>query len=166
MGCALPLPYEQSERLAQLQPVESEKASAYFSHPDFIDLRDQSQSFERMAAVRSGGWTLTGDGDAERLPGARVSSEFFPMLGVKPALGRVFRPEEDRPGADRVVMLHHNLWQRRFGGDPGIVGRTLTLNGYGYTVIGVLPPDFQFFPIEISIAEIYGTLASERAVGV
>jgi putative ABC transport system permease protein len=156
-----PLPYERSERLVQLQPTESDKAGAYSSHPDFTDLRDQSQSFERMAAVRSGGWTLTGDGDAERLPGARVSAEFFPMLGVKPALGRVFRPEEDRPGTDRVVMLHHNVWQRRFGGDPGIVGRTLTLNGYSYMVIGVLPQEFHFFPIEISIAEIYGTLAYE-----
>src|SRR5919106_352567 len=67
-----PIPYEQSERLAQIQSIESEKPEAYFSHPDFIDLRDQSQSFEQMAAVRSGGWTLTGDGDAERLPGARV----------------------------------------------------------------------------------------------
>jgi putative ABC transport system permease protein len=156
-----PLPYERSERLAQLQSTESEKAGAYFSYPDFTDLRDQNQSFERMATVRSGGWTLTGDGDAERVPGARVSAEFFPMLGVKPALGRVFRPEEDRPGADRVVMLHHKVWERRFGGDPGIVGRTLTLNGYRYMVIGVLPPDFHFFPIEISIAEIYGTLAYE-----
>ncbi len=159
-----PLPYEQSERLAQLQSTESEKSSAYFSHPDFIDLKDQSRSFEQMAAVRSGGWTLTGDGDAERLPGARVSAEFFPMLGVKPTLGRVFRPEEDRPGAERVVMLHNNVWQRRFGGDPGVVGRTLMLNGYGYTVIGVLPPDFQFFPVEISIAEIYGTLAYETTL--
>jgi putative ABC transport system permease protein len=141
-----PLPYEHSERLAELQSTESDKAGAYSSHPDFTDLRNQSQSFERMAAVRSGGWTLTGDGDAERLPGARVSAEFFPMLGVKPALGRVFRPEEDRPGAERVVMLHHKVWQRRFGGDPGIVGRTLTLNGYHYTVIGVLPPEFHFFP--------------------
>jgi putative ABC transport system permease protein len=155
------LPYEQSARLAQLQSTESEKAGAYSSYPDFIDLRNQSQSFERMAAVRSGGWTLTGDGDAERLPGARVTAEFFPMLGIKPALGRVFLPEEDRPGAERVVMLHHNVWQRRFGGDPDIIGRKLTLNGYGYTVIGVLPQDFHFFPIEISIAEIYGTLAYE-----
>jgi putative ABC transport system permease protein len=158
------LPYEQSERLAQIQSTESEKVGPYFSHPDFTDMRDQSQSFERIAAARSGGWTLTGDGDAERLPGARVSAEFFPMLGVKPALGRVFRPEEDRPGAERVVMLHHNVWQRRFGGDPGIVGRTLTLNGYSHTVIGVLPPDFHFFPIEISIAEIYGTLAYETTL--
>jgi putative ABC transport system permease protein len=159
-----PLAYQQSERLVQFQSTESEKTGAYSSHPDFVDLRDQSRSFERVAAVRSGGWTLTGDGDAERLPGARVSAEFFPMLGVKPALGRVFRPEEDRPGAERVVMLHHNAWQRRFGGDPGIVGRTLTLNGYGYMVIGVLPQDFHFFPIEISIAEIYGTLAYESSL--
>ena len=86
------------------------------------------------------------------------------MIGVKPALGRVFRLEEDRPGAERVVMLHHKVWQRRFGGDPGIVGRTLTLNGYRYTVIGVLPQEFHFFPIEISIAEIYGTLAYETAL--
>jgi putative ABC transport system permease protein len=90
-----------------------------------------------------------------------VSAEFFPMLGVKPIVGRVFLPEEDAVGAPRVVILHYNLWQRRFGGDPKIVGRQLTLNGYAHTVIGVLPPEFHFFPVEISIAEMYGTLAYE-----
>jgi putative ABC transport system permease protein len=156
-----PLPYEDAERLTLFRATEADKESSYFSYPDITDLRERQQSFEQIAAIRSGGWTLTGVGDAERLPGARVSAEFFSMLGVKPVLGRVFSPEEDRPGAERVVMLHHNLWQRRFGGDPNIVGQRLMLNGYQHTVIGVLPPEFHFFPVEITIAEIYGTLAFE-----
>lgn len=156
-----PLPYDGAERLTLLRAMEAGKESNPFSFPDITDLRVQQQSFEQLAAIRSGGWTLTGAGDAERFPGARVSAEFFPLLGIKPVLGRVFSPEEDRPGAERVVMLHYDLWQRRFGGDPKTVGQRLTLNGYPHTVIGVLPPEFHFFPVEISIATIYGTLAFE-----
>jgi putative ABC transport system permease protein len=156
-----PLPYEDAERLVLFKASEANKESNSFSYPDIKDLRERQQSFTQLAAIRSGGWTLTEAGDAERLPGARVSAEFFPMLGIKPVAGRVFSPEEDRPGAARVVMLHYSLWQRRFGGDPDIVGRQLTLNGAAHTVIGVLPPEFHFFPVEISIAEMYGTLAHE-----
>jgi putative ABC transport system permease protein len=156
-----PLPYADSERLTLLRATEADKESNQFSFPDIQDLRERQQSFEELAAIRSGGWTLAGTGDAERIPGARVSAEFFPMLGVEPVVGRVFLPEEDRPGAERVVMLHHNLWQRRFAGDPNIVGQRLMLNGYSHTVVGVLPPEFHFFPVEISIAEMYGTLAHE-----
>jgi len=156
-----PLPYQDAERLTLFRATEAEKESNPFSYPDIVDLRERQQSFTELAAIRSGGWTLTGTGDAARIPGARVSAEFFPMLGVKPVVGRVFLPEEDRPGAPRVVMLHYNQWQKRFGGDPEIVGRQLTLNGYSHTVIGVLPPEFHFFPVEISIAEMYGTLAFE-----
>jgi putative ABC transport system permease protein len=156
-----PLPYDDAEQLAQFKAIEGDKESTPFSFPDITDLRAQQQSFAALAAIRSGGWTITEAGDAERLPGARVSAEFFPMLGVKPIVGRVFLPEEDRPGAPRVVMLHYNLWQRRFGGDPKIVGQQLMLNGYSHTVIGVLPPEFHFFPVEITIAEMYGTLAYE-----
>jgi putative ABC transport system permease protein len=156
-----PLPYEDADRLTLFRATEADREGSYFSYPDIKDLHERQQSFAQLAAIRSGGWTLTGAGDAERLPGARVSAEFFSMLGVKPVVGRVFSPEEDRPGAERVVMLHYNLWQRRFSGDPNIVGRRLTLNGYPHTVIGVLPPEFHFFPVEITIAEIYGTLAFE-----
>ena len=156
-----PLPYADADRLVLFRAMEADKESNPFSYPDITDLRERQRSFTELAAIRSGGWTLTGAGDAERLPGARVSAEFFPMLGVKPIVGRVFLPEEDAVGAPRVVILHYNLWQRRFGGDPKIVGRQLTLNGYAHTVIGVLPPEFHFFPVEISIAEMYGTLAYE-----
>lgn len=156
-----PLPYQDAERLTLFRATEAEKESNPFSFPDIRDLHEQQQSFEQLAAIRSGGWTLTGAGDASRIPGARVSAEFFPMLGVKPILGRVFLPEEDQPGAARVVMLHYTLWQRRFGSDPNIVGQKLMLNDHSHTVIGVLPPEFHFFPVQITIAEMYGTLAHE-----
>ena len=127
------LPYEGSERLPLFRVTEDDKESSCFSHPDIEDLRERRHSFERLAAIRSCGWTLTGKGDAERLPGARILADFLTMLGVKPALGRVFSPDEARAGAERVGMPRYNLWWRRFGADPNIVGRRLARNGYPHT---------------------------------
>jgi putative ABC transport system permease protein len=111
---------------------------------NFVDWRDQNQVFEGMAAIVDESFNFTGAGDPERLEGRRVSSNLFPLLGVEPQLGRVFTAAEDQPGSQRVVLLSYPLWQRRFGGDPSIVGKTLTLNGEGYTVVGVMPARFQF----------------------
>ena len=97
-----------------------------------------------MAAIADESFNLTGAGDPERLEGRRVSANLFPLLGVEPQLGRVFTAAEDQPGAQRVVLLSYALWQRRFGGDPGIVGKPLTLNGESYIVVGVMPARFQF----------------------
>lgn len=90
-----PLPYQGAERLTLFRALEAEQESNPFSFPDIRDLREQQQSFEQLAAIRSGGWTLAGTVEAARIPSARVSAEFFPVLGVKPVLGRVFLPEED-----------------------------------------------------------------------
>src|SRR5262249_33437332 len=87
---------------------------------------------------------LTGSGDPERLAGARVSPALFPMLGVRPQLGRTFLEEEDQPGRDRVVIVSNELWRRRFASDPQIVGKSITLDSLSYEVIGVLPADFRF----------------------
>ena len=141
-----PLPYKDPERLVMVwedatrhgYPRDTPAAA------NFVDWRDQNQVFESMAAVADTSFNLTGSGDPERLEGRRVSANLFPLLGVEPQIGRVFNAGEDQPGAQRVVLLSYALWQRRFGGDPGIVGQALTLNGESYVVVGVMPARFQF----------------------
>jgi predicted permease len=141
-----PLPYKDPDRLVMVW----EDASRHGYPRDtpaaanFVDWRDQSQNFEGMAAIADESFNLTGSGDPERLEGRRVSANMFPLLGVEPQLGRVFTAAEDQPGAQRVVILSYPLWQRRFGGDPAIVGQSLTLNGESHVVIGVMPARFQF----------------------
>jgi putative ABC transport system permease protein len=141
------LPYREPDRLVHLWEMTPQKEfpRREASYPDFLDWR-QSQSFEAMAAYTGGGFTLTGRGAPERIQGARGSAHFFKALGVEPIIGRAFQHGEDSPGAANVVLLSYGLWQRRFSGDGAIVGQTLTLNGSPYTVIGVLPPNFQFAP--------------------
>jgi len=141
-----PLPYKDPEQLVMVweenakqgYPTDTPTAANY------IDWRDQNQLFEGMAAIDVASFNLTGSGEPERLDGRRVSATLFPLLGVDPQFGRVFTAAEDQPGAGHVVLLSYGLWQRRFGGDAGIVGKTLTLNGASYTVVGVMPPRFQF----------------------
>src|SRR5262245_2155842 len=141
------LPYREPDRLAHLWEMTPQKEfpRREASYPDFLDWR-QSQSFEAMAAYSGGGFTLTGRGAPEMIQGARGSADFFKALGVEPIVGRAFQPGEDAPGAANVVLLSYGLWQRRFGGESAIGGQSLTLNGSPYTVIGVLPANFQFAP--------------------
>ena len=141
-----PLPYKDPERLVlvweenakQGYPTDTPTAA------NFGDWRDQNQLFEGMAAMAPDSFNLTGSGDPERLEGRRVSASFFPLLGVDPHIGRAFTAAEDQPNSGHVLLLSYGLWQRRFGGDAGVVGKTLNLNGAGYTVVGVMPPRFQF----------------------
>jgi putative ABC transport system permease protein len=112
------------------------------SLPNFIDWREQNRVFERMAAFRDQTYNLTGVEEPERLLGRMVTGDYFSALGVEPILGRAFTPEEDKPGGARAVVLSYGFWQRRFGGDPNIVGRALTLDNDLYTVIGVMPKEF------------------------
>ena len=141
-----PLPYKDPERLAMVW----EDASKHGYPRDtpaaanFVDWRDQNTTFEGMAAIADESFNLTGVGEPERLEGRRVSANLFPLLGVEPQLGRTFSSAEDQPGSNRVVVLSYGLWQRRFGGDNSIVGKTLNLNGDTYTVTGVMPARFQF----------------------
>jgi putative ABC transport system permease protein len=111
---------------------------------NFNDWHEQNQSFERLIAIQWRPFDLTGAQQPERFGGRAASAGFFDALGVKPALGRAFLPGEDEPGRDQVVVINHSLWERRFGADPNIVGKTLTLNAKTFTVIGVMPPDFNF----------------------
>src|SRR4030095_14145708 len=99
----------------------------------------QNTVFESMAAFGASSLTLTGDGDPVQLQGARISSDYFSVLGVKPIIGRAFMPEEYETGKGQVVILSYPLWQSRYGGDPNITSRTITLNGERYAVVGVMP---------------------------
>jgi putative ABC transport system permease protein len=111
---------------------------------DLHDWREQSQTFEQFVSLHGEAFDLTGTDKPERFWGYRVSAGFFAALGVEPLLGRTFQPGEDTGGRDQVVILQHSLWQRRFGSDPNILGQSIKLNGKAYTVIGVMPKDFQF----------------------
>lgn len=140
-----PLNYKDSERLVQINhnyPKLDLKASV--SGAGYAHYRDNCAAFETVGAASPWPVNLTETGDPERLQGMAVSHTFLPMLGIEPARGRVFTAEEDQPGLNRVVVLSDALWQRRFGGDPNLVGNTIKLNGESYTVIGVMPPSFQF----------------------
>lgn len=111
--------------------------------PDFVAWREQSQSFDGMAASELNSFALTGEGEPERLVGMRVSADYFQLLGVEAALGRTFRPGEDEAGHPQVVILSHGLWQRRFAADPEVIGKILRLDGESYTVAGIMPDRFR-----------------------
>lgn len=113
------------------------------SYENYLDWRDQSSSFESMEATMFTNLTLTGIGDPERIPTRRATAGLFPLLSVKPVAGRAFLPEEDRAGGAPVVMVSYRLWQRRFAGSTDWLGKTITLDSQPYTLIGVMPPDFQ-----------------------
>jgi putative ABC transport system permease protein len=138
-----PLPYAEPDRLVLIWESKPDRGWPQFavSQPNFLDWQEQSSAaFERLAAFANRAGNLTVGGETERISGRAVSRDFFPALGIRPMLGRDFLPEEDKPGSgERIVLLSHGLWQRRFGEDPGIVGRSITLNDVSYTVIGVLP---------------------------
>ena len=111
---------------------------------NYIDWKNQSQSFADMAATAETSFNLTGDGEPERVSAHAVTANFFPLFGVQPLIGRSFLPEEDQPGANKVVVISHSLWQSRYGGDRNILNRDIQLNGEKHTVIGVMPAGFQF----------------------
>jgi putative ABC transport system permease protein len=141
-----PLPYKDPERLVMVFE-DSSKHGYPRDTPavaNYIDWRDQNQVFESIAAIGDASFNLTGAGDPERIDGSRVSAALFPLLGVSPELGRWFTADEDQAGANRVAIMSHRLWQRRFGGDPNIVGKPLTLNGRSVTLVGIMPADFRF----------------------
>lgn len=141
-----PLPYPEADRLFMLfQFHEQDDVGRTRTAPlDFLDWQQRSRSFSAMAAHTGTGFTLTGEGEPELVIGQLASAELFDVLRVKPLLGRVFVPAENAAGRNRVMLLSHGLWQRRYGGDPSIVGRAVQANGEPYTVIGIMPPGFDY----------------------
>src|SRR5436305_13599229 len=141
-----PLPYPQPENLLQIWNASPPQAPrAALSPGDYADWRLQNASFPEMGryAQISQGFNLTGEGDPQRVLGSYASAGLFPLLGIRLAAGHYFTPEEDRAGSSAVVILSHRIWQSRVGGDPRVIGRTVTLDSQRYTVTGILPADFR-----------------------
>src|SRR5262245_43160633 len=141
-----PLPYQDADRIVVVastlrrQTVEVRSNS----YPDFVDWRNQNTVFEQLAARDSVSFSLIGGSEPERVNGELVSADYFPLLRVQAAIGRTFLPEEDRmPDTHRVAVVGYGLWQRRFAGSPGLVGRTIQLSGGDYTVVGIMPEGFR-----------------------
>jgi putative ABC transport system permease protein len=135
-----PLPIFEPDRLVWLRSVNRTNGPLATSYPDFLDWRAQSHSFASMAAMYFSSSTLTGNGPAQQVKAAGISAAGLKVWGLNPVLGRDFTDADDQPGASRVVMLTHRFWQREFGGDPAILGKSLTLDGQQYTIISVLQP--------------------------
>jgi putative ABC transport system permease protein len=142
-----PLPYADAGRLVMVWDDVRQTDSKHFftTPPEWSEWRRQNTVFTDIAASQPGDAALSGDGEPEEVPARKVSANFWSVLDVKPLVGRVFTENEDVTGA-RVVVISHGLWQRRFGGSPGVVGRTITLNDMAYEVVGVMPSEFYFMP--------------------
>jgi putative ABC transport system permease protein len=150
-----PLPYPNPDQLVTIwgrqetRGIVLDRVST--SLQEFVDYRDRNHSFSAIAAYRFAGGDLTGAGDAERILTAKVTAQFFSVLGTQPLRGRSFSIEEDQPGREQVAILSYGMWRRRFGGDDNIVGKNLVLDGVNHTVVGVMPADFQFPSSEVQI---------------
>jgi putative ABC transport system permease protein len=140
-----PLPYAEPDRLVLLSEKGSAGERNNIPYPNFSDWRERAQSFEGMASIRKQTLNLTGVDKPVSLRGRTVNWNFFHLLGVQPQHGRLFVAEDDRRGATRTALLSDGLWKAQFGGDPGVIGRKLTLDGEPYEAIGVLPPGFEYF---------------------
>jgi len=148
-----PLPFHDPDRLVMVW--EDATAIGFprsaLAPANYADWKAQNQVFEDMAAIRWPSYNLTDEGEPEKVEAQAVTANFFPLLGVKPELGRSFTQEEDQPGANKVVLISYGLWQQRFGGDPAMIGKDILLNGEKTTVIGVMPPGFQFLSKETDL---------------
>ena len=154
-----PLPYPDSDRLVIVTIARGPNRRA-FSYNRATFLQDHSRSFSGFAPFVAENFNLTGQADPEQLPAVRVAWNFLQVLGVGPALGRTFRPEEDRPGGRPAVLISDSLWKRRFGAEPGVLGRSITLDSIDTTIIGVMPVNFEFAPLGRSI-DIWSTRTFE-----
>jgi putative ABC transport system permease protein len=143
-----PLPFKDPDRIVMAWgylPRFAQRGDKFpTSAGNYLGLVKQTQTFDQLAAFRQWSWQLTHTGDPEQLQGVRVSANFFEALGASPLLGQTFTSEQDQEGASPVAIISHRLWQKEFGGDRNMVGKTLTLNGRTVTVVGVMPRDFEF----------------------
>jgi predicted permease len=163
-----PIPYPQPRQLLKLYTSAPQFRDASVSYPNYLDWQQRSQSFEALGAYRNETFNLTGQGEPERLRGQMASAVMFNALGVNPILGRTFTPDEDRRGAAPLVILTSTFWKTRFGGDPGIIGRGITLNDTLYTVVGVVPADdvmFQRTSVIVPIGQWTEPIFWDRSAG-
>ncbi|HZM88369.1 MAG TPA: ABC transporter permease [Blastocatellia bacterium] len=139
-----PLPYRTPERIVAIQELNKEGKRVQVTPANFLDWRAQNTVFEHLAALLTRGSNLSGDNGAERIDLAVTSANFFDVFGAQAQHGRLFLPEDEQAGHAPIVVIGHALWQRRYGGDPGIVGQAITLDGTSYTVAGIAPEGFQY----------------------
>jgi|RhiMethySRZTD1v2_1073278.scaffolds.fasta_scaffold11300_3 Acidobacterial duplicated orphan permease len=160
-----PLPFPEPDSLVALYETDAQRGQVRGSHsyPNFLDMRAQNTVFENVASYHGADYVLTGRGEPARLQGSVVTANLFPLLKVQPMLGRVFLPDEDKPSeTGRVVILSHKLFQSRFNGDPSIVNQAITLEGKKFTVVGVMPPSFEF-PIQNDPVDLWTTIAGDAS---
>jgi predicted permease len=155
-----PLPYGQPQRLVEVKSSQDKHfESSDVSYPDFFDWRAQNHSFDHLVSYHDASFTLTGVSHALLLNGEIVSWDLLPMLGISPELGRGFTPDEEKRGS-RVLVISHELWVSDFAGDKSVLGRTISLSGNLYTIIGVMPPSFRF-PVNQPKNSFWTTLAAD-----
>jgi predicted permease len=150
-----PLPYPNPEQLVTLHESKPNFETGSISYSNFRDWQKDNRTFSSMAIVRSFGFSLTGLGEAEQVQAKLVSSDFFSVLGVQPVIGRTFALGEDEIGAAPIVMISAGLWRRKFGSSPEALGRSLTLDGRDYTIVGVFPANFDLFLRNVNLADVY-----------
>src|SRR5215467_4072816 len=156
-----PLPYDNPDRLVILwnRSPGLSITQDWFSTAQYLDIKTSHHGFEQLSIAIGGNYNLTGRGDPERVGVMRVSSNLLPMLGVRPALGRLLTPDEDLPGRPATDVLTDGMWTRRFGRDPQMIGKSILINGQTYEVVGVLPQRFSL-PQEV-LPLLYGTEQAE-----
>ncbi len=152
-----PLPYADADRLVILwnRSPGLNITEDWFSTAQYLDIKTGHRGFEQVAIAIGGNYNLTGEGEPERVGVIRVSSNLLPMLGVVPAYGRLLAPEEDLPGRPATALLTEGMWARRYGRDPRMIGKSITINGQPYEVAGILPQSFAL-PREV-LPTLYGT---------
>src|ERR1044072_8692862 len=141
-----PLPFPELDRVVAVWDKLPSRGDMHneVTVANYLDIQSQTQSFDQLALFRSRRTNLTGIDPPERIQGFLVTANFVDATGIKPIMGRNFSPEENQPGKDRVAIITHSLWQRRFGGDPNILNKTITLNGIVRPVVGVMPERFNY----------------------
>ena len=142
--CLRRLQYRTAERIVAIQEIKPEGKRAQVNSANFLDWRAQNTVFEHLAAIRTTTTNLALADQAERIDLAQTNANFFDVFGITPQYGRLFIPQDEQAGHEPVVVVSNALWQRRFGADPYLVGKPITLDGSNYTVIGVAPPGFQY----------------------
>ncbi len=150
-----PLPYPQPDQLVTLHESKPNFNTGSISYPNFLDWQKDNHTLSAMAVSRSYSFSLTGLGPAEQAQAQFVTSDFFPILGVQPAAGRTFVSADDQRGAAPVALISAGFWKRKFGAAPDAIGKTLTLDGKQFTIIGVIPQDFDLMLDSFSASEIY-----------
>jgi putative ABC transport system permease protein len=150
-----PLPFPHAEQLVTLAESKPNFSTGSISYLNFRDWQRGSHTFSSMAISRSISFSLTGAGEAEQLKAELLSSDYFSLLGVKPVIGRMFAPGEDEVGAAPIAMISEGLWKRKYGSSPGVVGRTMILDGGSYTVVGVIPANFDLLVRSFRPSEVY-----------